>query len=125
MRTKPLINLTYTEGEGGLMYPNIQMSENPACDSMEVGKYGRMWKDYMTEQHPHRVSQLIAEGKINQMIVSVDKEADSRKETLIQQLLKVQPMPQTEDTLMRASHMEMIYQTAEEIILNEIVYKTR
>ena len=120
-----MINLNYTEGKDGLLYPDIQVSENQDYDNMEIGKYGQMWKDYMTEQHPHRVSQLIAEGKINQMIVSVDKEAENRKETLIQQLLKAQPLPQTEDTLLRASHMEMIYQTAEEIILNEIVYKTR
>lgn len=125
MRTKPLINLTYTEGEDGLMYPDIQLSENPIYDSMEIGKYGRVWKEYMAERHPHRLSQLVAEGKINQTIVSVDREADSRKETLIQQLLKAQPMPKTEDTLERAAHMEMIYRTAEEIILSEIVFKPR
>lgn len=125
MKTKPLINLDYNEGEDGLMYPNIQMSENPVYDSMEIGKYGQIWKEYMTEQHPHRLSQLIAEGKINQMIVSVDKEADNRKEILIQQLLKAQPLPQTEDTMERAVHLEMIYHTAEEIILNEIVFKPR
>ena len=125
MRTKPLISLNYTQGEDGLMYPDIQISENPAYDNMEIGKYGQMWKNYMAEQHPHRLSELIAESRINQMISSMDKEADDRKETLIQQLLKAQPLPETEDTLERAAHMEMIYHTAEEIILNEIVYKTR
>jgi hypothetical protein len=125
MRTKTLIKLDYTEGEDDLMYPNIQISENPVYDSMEIGKYGQMWKEYMTECYPHRLSQLIVEGKINQMIVSVDKEADKRKETLIQQLLKAQPLPQTEDTMGRAAHMEMIYIIAEEIILKESVYKPR
>mgnify|MGYP000780499586 CR=1 FL=1 len=46
-------------------------------------------------------------------------------ETLIQQLLEVQPMPETEDMLERAGHMEMITRQAEEIILHEVVYQLR
>ncbi len=125
MRKEPLIELTYTEGQDGMLYPDIKISENEKYDQMEAGKFGRMWKEYMMEQHPHRLSELIAEGRINEMIVNLDTEAENRKETLIQQLLKAQPMPKTEDTLERASHLEMIYQTADEIILNEVVFKVR
>jgi len=55
----------------------------------------------------------------------VDEEAESRKEALIQELLKAQPMPKTEDTLERAAHMQMITSTAEEIIMNEVALKVR
>lgn len=44
---------------------------------------------------------------------------------MIQSLLQVQPMPETEDVLERAAHMEMITRQAEEIILQEVVYQFR
>ena len=59
------------------------------------------------------------------MITRVDSEAETKKELLVQQLLEVQPMPETEDMLARAGHMEMITREAEEIILNETVYQPR
>ena len=82
-------------------------------------------KDYMKSKHPQRLSELIALGQINELIAKVDKEAEAKKETLIQQLLEVQPMPKTEDMLERAGHMEMITRQAEEIILHEVVYQLR
>ena len=125
MNTKPLIDLTYKEGADGMLYPSIQVSENEAYDLMEAGKFGKLWKEYMMEQHPHRLSELIAEGSLNRIITEVDGEAESRKEILIQELLKAQPMPETEDTLERAAHMEMITATAEEIIMSEVALKIR
>ena len=121
MRTEPLMNLTYTEGKDGLMYPNLQISENPDTDRMPVGKFGKMWKAYMTENHPHRLSELVAQGKVNEVILQVDEQAEQRKEALIQQLLQTQPMPDTENTMERAAHMNMITLTAEELLLEEVL----
>lgn len=94
-------------------------------DLRPTGMFGRRWKDYMKSKHPQRLSELIALGQINELIAKVDKEAEAKKETLIQQLLEVQPMPKTEDMLERAGHMEMITRQAEEIILHEVVYQLR
>ena len=69
-------------------------------------------------KYPQRLSELIALGQINELIAKVDEEAEAKKETLIQQLLEAQPMPETEDMLERAGHMEMITRQAEEIILH-------
>ena len=79
----------------------------------------------MMSRHPQRLSELIALGQVNEMITRVDQEAERKKEALIQQLLEVQPMPETEDTLERAGHMEMITRQAEEIVLQEVVYLPR
>ena len=125
MRTEPLMNLSYRQAEDGMMYPEIQISQEVQIDKMSVGKFGRAWKDYMMEYHPHRLSELIAQGEINKMILQVDEEAENRKEALIQELLMTQPMPDTKDTLKRAGHMNMITLTAEEIIQSEVVLKVR
>lgn len=125
MRTEPLMKLTYTEGADGMMYPNLQISQNEKTDTATVGKFGSLWKNYMMENHPHRLSELVAQGKINETILAVDEEAERRKEALIQELLTAQPMPDTENPLERAGHMTMLTRTAEEIVQSEVVLKVR
>ena len=116
MRTEPLMNFSYRQGENGMMYPELQISENPQTDRMPVGRYGKLWKEYMMEKHPHRLSELVAQGKVKEVILKVDEEAEQRKERLIQQFLLKQPMPDTEDTMERAGHMNSLTKQAEEIV---------
>ena len=79
----------------------------------------------MMEKHPHRLSELVAQGRINEMILQADQEAEQRKEELIQELLAVHPMPETEDTMERAGYMNRITKEAEEIVMDEVVLKAR
>ncbi len=123
MKKEPLVNLTYTEGADGLLYPNLAISENEPTET--VGKFGTMWKEYMMEHHPQRMSELIISGQINQKILQVDEEMEKRKENLIQKLLEAQPLPQTEDTLAREAHLNMIYKTAEELLIQEELFKIK
>ena len=125
MRTEPLMNFTYRQGEDGMMYPEIRVSENPQTDRMPVGRFGSRWKAYMMEEHPHRLSELVAQGRVNEVILQVDQEAEQRKEVLIQELLAVRPMPDTEDTMERAGHMNMITKEAEETVMDEVVLRAR
>lgn len=125
MRTKPLMNFTYRQGRDGMMYPEIRVSENPQTDRVPVGRYGSRWKEYMMERHPHRLSELVAQGRVNEVILRVDQEAEQRKETLIRELLSIHPMPETEDAMERAGHMGMITKEAEEAVMDEVVLKVR
>ncbi|MCI8431834.1 MAG: TnpV protein [Lachnospiraceae bacterium] len=125
MGREPLAKLEYRKGEDGMLYPDLRISENSGYDRSPAGMFGKRWKDYMMSKHPQRLSELIALGQVNEMITRVDQEAERKKEALIQQLLEVQPMPETEDTLERAGHMEMITRQAEEIVLQEVVYLLR
>ena len=120
---EPLVKLEYQEGKDGLMYPKVQISENREHDQRATGPFGSRWKDYMKDKHPQRLSEMIVQGRINEMICKVDGEAEKKKEKLIQQLLEAQPILEKEDMLARAGHMEMITRQAEEIILNEVVYQ--
>ena len=125
MRTEPLMNFTYRQGEDGMLYPEIRVSENPQTDRMPVGRFGSRWKAYMMEEHPHRLSELVAQGRVNEVILQVDQEAEQRKEALIQELLTARPMPETEDTRERAGHLHMITNEAEETVMDEVVLKAR
>lgn len=115
MSKELLVELEYEEGKDGLRYPKIQISENLDCDRRMAGLFGRQWKDYMKERYPQRLSELIAQGRINEKICQVDEEAERKKEELIQQLLEQQPMPEAEDTLARAGHMGMIARQGENL----------
>ena len=119
MRTEPLMNFTYWEGPDGTMYPNIQLSET------EIGKFGQAWKTFMQSNHPERLSELNMLGSLHSTMKAVDEEAENYRESLIQSLMKSKPLPQTEDTLERAAHMEMLTRIAEELTLNDIVFQTR
>ena len=125
MRTKPLMNFTYSQGGDGMMYPEIKVSENPQTDQMPVGRFGRRWKEYMVEKHPQRLSELVAQGRINEIIQQVDEEAEQRKEVLIREILAARPMPETEDTMERAGYMNMTTREAEEAVMDEVVLKVR
>ena len=123
MIKQPLVRMEYQEGEDGLLYPKIQISDNSDYDRRVVGMFGRQWKEYMRNKYPQQLSELIAQGRINEKICQVDEEAERKKEGLIQQLMERRPMSETEDMLARAGHMEMITRQAEEIIFNEFVYQ--
>ena len=125
MKREPLVKLEYRTGEDGMLYPKLQLSKKPGYDRMQVGIFGKSWKEYMKENHPMRLAELIARGRINEVITQVDQEGEEKKEVLIQKLLEVQPLPETEEMLKRAGHMEMLTRQAEEIILQEVIYQVR
>lgn len=125
MGREPLVKLEYRKGQDGMLYPDLRISGDRETDDRQPRLFGRKWKDYMKEYHPLRLSLLTAEGRINGMVCEVDREAEEKKEKVIQSLLQVQPMPETEDILERAAHMGMITRQTEEIILQEVVYQFR
>ena len=125
MRIEPLMDFTYRKGNNGMLYPEIQISGEEKTDRMPTGRFGGLWKKYMLEKHPHRMSELVAQGKVNEMIQQVDGEAEQRKEELVQELLAKYPMPETEDTMTRAGHLGMLTKQAEEAVINEVVMHIR
>jgi hypothetical protein len=123
MSRQSLVEIDYYEGADGMLYPDIQISTDKEYDRHTTHRYGSMWKEYLSEHHPLRLSELIMTGSINEMIVKVDRLAEQRKEVLIQQLLENQPMPAVENILVRAGHLEMLTSQAEEIVIHEVVYQ--
>ncbi|ASA23389.1 TnpV protein [Paenibacillus donghaensis] len=124
MNKKEHPSLTYHEIDG-LLYPDLQISGNPEANQQPLGKYGRMALNHLRNHHPQRFLILQMQGDLMEKIHQVEKEALERLEQLSEQLLRLQPMPQTEDTLVRTRHLNQIKSTAEELVLNEIVLRPR
>ena len=120
---KPLIQLEYTE-HTGILYPNLQISNDPEADQ-PLGRYGRMALEYLKGNHPDRYTALKMDGSLMETMHRVQSEATEQIETMIQQALLKNPLPQTEDTLARARHLNRLKSTAEEIVIQEIVLTPR
>ena len=118
-------NLNYREIEG-LLYPNLQISNEPEAVSQPLGRYGRMALNYLRNHHPQRFLILQMQGDLMKKMSEVEPgslEQDGVPST--KQLLRLRPMPQTDDTLERTRHLNQIKETAEELILHDIVFKPR
>lgn len=100
-------------------------NSGPEADQQPLGKYGRMALNQLRNHHPQRFLILQMQGDLMEKIHQVEQEALERLEQLSEQLLRLHPMPQTEDTLVRTRHLNQIKSTAEELVLNEIVLRPR
>ncbi len=120
MGKEPVMHITYTEGADGLFYPNIAISKKEP--RAFVGKFATMWKNYMVEKYPLRMTHLVMTGMLPYKMMEVEETMEYKKEELIQELLKAQPYPITEYPLERAAHLKMLYKRAEEILIEEVLF---
>ena len=115
------LNLAYTEKDG-LLYPNISIESE--VNSQPLGRFGRDWMNNLHKNHRQRFMTLRMMGELEATARKVDTEALNQQETIYQQLLTENPPP-TEDTMMKARHLNSLRLTAEEMIMTEIVLKPR
>ena len=118
------IEMNYTEKDGVLL-PNLQISNNSEDDSQPLGKYGRMAMEYLHENHPQRFMILKMDGTLMEKMHRAHKEAVGKIEYITQQMLEVEPMSATEDIMEKTRHLNSLRSSAEEIVLNEIIFKVR
>ena len=76
------VELNYTEIDG-IMYPEIQNSNNREADETPLGKYGQMALSYLKENHPHRYTYLLMEGELLLTMHKVNEEAHNHLNTII------------------------------------------
>ena len=90
-----------------------------------TGRWGRLHKMYLKEQHPIRYNQLLLSGELGSYLAKLDEQAEEQLALIVRQMQEAEGV--TED-LKAANQMEWVQQMnnirnrAEEIIYNEIVY---
>ena len=75
-----------------LLLPNIVIGET---EKKPVGKYGRMRKRYLKEQHPILYSELLLSGKLYPHLLEIDEACEERMELLIKQMAKQEGVTET------------------------------
>lgn len=89
-----------------------------------LGKYGSMARDFFKENYPERYAELSA-SEVEKMFSDVNDEAKERLDFIVNQMLVKDPIKDPNNFMESYQHKEQIRRSAEEIVLNEIVYIQR
>ena len=115
------MELTYTE-RNGIMYPDLALPEQT---NHPIGKYGRMRLDYLKKHRHGTYTTLLTSCTLNQHLYETEQEAKRQLDLTISRLVKERGITEelkATDPLRWTQEMNNAKQSAEEIVLNEIIY---
>ena len=110
---------TYTQA-GDFLLPDLDVEE---CEP--IGKYGRMRKKFLEEHRPILFNTMLLSGKLFQHLGEIDCACKERIELLTRQMAQQEcatEVLKAADQMEWIRRMNSIYNRAEEIVLNELVY---
>ena len=88
-----------------------------------IGKWGRMYRDYLKEHRPILYNDLILSEQLFPYLKEIGEMAMRRMELLEADLQKANPAPDKATQQMAwVQHMNMLRAQAEEIVANELLY---
>ena len=112
---------TYRE-ENGRLIPEMKLPEQT---NYQIGKYGQFYLDYIKNHRRGRYTTLLTEGKLNARLHEIDLEANKMLETIIPQLAAKRGVDENlkaRDMLRWVTEINNIKASAEEIVLQEVIY---
>ena len=113
---------TYTLGADGIYYPNLVSTD----EEPHYGKYGMMRKTYLKEYRPAIYSLYMLEDRLTEHLNTVDDEAQERMDILVRQMMDRQGIMEelkVRDQMEWVRAVNGIRNMAEEIVLNELIYR--
>ena len=96
------------------------------AEERPIGKYGRMHRDYLMEHNPMKFDDLVLEGQLWTYLAELNEQAQSRLQLIISQMQEVESVTERlkeKNQWLWIQSMNSIHNRAEEIVLNEIVYR--
>lgn len=90
-----------------------------------TGRWGRLHKTYLKEQHPVRYNQLLLSGVLGSHLAKLDKQAEEQLALTIRQMQEVEGVTEAlkaADQLEWVRRMNSIRNRAEEIIKTELIF---
>ena len=114
-----MTSLNYTKA-GDYQIPNLTLSETP-----QIGKYGRMRRNYLKEHRPILYNRLILSEKLYPHLVEIDQTANRRMAQVMDELTKSNGLTEAlkaADPMRWTGLMNNLKSQAEETILTELIY---
>lgn len=108
---------------GDYYMPDIRIGN---ADDRSIGRWGRMHRDYLRDFRPVVYNELLLSGKLHTVLVDLNEQAQERLELIIRQMQAQEGITEAlkrQDTMLWVRSMNSIRSRAEEIVLNEIVYR--
>lgn len=113
--------INYVLASDGMYYPALKYDTTEP----HYGKYGLLRKQFLQEHHKGYYTALLLRGKLIEHLNQIDDAANARMDFLISQMQKqlhIDETLKTHDQMAWVREMNNIYNAAEEIVLNEIIY---
>ncbi len=114
--------ITYTE-HNGLYYPDLALPEQT---SFSLGKYANLRLDFMKKHRRGTYTTLLTEGRLNEYLHDIDLQARTMLDDTIPRLAQERGIDEAlkaHNALKWTAEMNNIKASAEEIILQEVVYQ--
>ena len=90
-----------------------------------TGRWGRLHKMYLEEQHPVRYNQLLLSGELSGYLAKLDKQAEEQLALTVQQMQESEGVTEAlkaANQLEWVRRMNSIRNCAEEIIKSELIF---
>ena len=115
------MNINYIR-VGDYFIPDLTLPE----ESRPIGKWGRMHRDYLREHKPIQYNCLLLSGELWTYLADLNEQAQDRLERMIDRMKAVEGITEAlkaSDPMVWVQSMNNIRARAEEIILQELIYR--
>ena len=119
MTTFEKLGIEYKEYDG-LLYPVLSVSEE-AVKPIHIGKYGRMWIEFMKTEHPDRYRNLVRFGRLWDKATEIDEEAYELLEAIESKWLSSHKPKNRESFWERYQLRTQARLMAEETVLHQMI----
>lgn len=119
------MKITYKENENGIYYPNLTLS---AGSTHSIGKYGRLYLDYLKKHRRGTYTTLLTENRLNEHLHQVDIEAREMVLKITEEIVIARGIGEhlkTADSIRWAQEMNNCKACAEEIVLQDFYEQIR
>ena len=106
---------------GDYYIPDLKLPE----ENRPIGRYGRLHREYLKQEHPARYSSLILTGKLWTYLADLNEQAEERLDLIIKRMKAAEGVTEelkARNQLEWVGRMNNIRNRAEEIIKNELIY---
>ncbi len=114
--------ITYTE-HNRLHYPDLALPEQT---NYTLGKYANLRLDFMKKHRRGTYTTLLTEGRLNEYLHAIDIQAHEMFDDIIPRLAKERGIDEdlkAHNALQWVAEMNDIKATAEEIVLQEVIFR--
>ena len=111
------------ELKGEQYYPMLEIAEQK---EHRIGKYGLLHRDYIKQHKIGIYTTLLTEGKLNIHLHEIDVQANEMVEAIIANLARERGIDEglkASDAIKWVAEMNNIKASAEEIVLQEVIYQ--
>ncbi len=106
---------------GDYYIPDLKLPE----ENRPIGRYGRLHREYLKQEHPARYSSLILTGKLWTYLADLNEQAEERLDLIIEQMKAAEGVTEelkARNQLEWVGRINNIRSRAEKIIKSEMIY---